>query len=136
MLTEEEQKELKKLSTELREKIEAMFNSPYYTGFKALSSQYNAYCEEFVESPFKIEAEIDYEKYAQYDNVDKIIMAISNAARGKAETSLKISKEIPDMAEAIVKLQGKLSNDEKMLEDAKTKKKIEKSGTQVAIKRN
>ena len=40
------------------------------------------------------------------------------------------------MAAAIVELQGKLSNDEKMLEDAKTKKKIEKSGTQIAIKRD
>jgi len=136
MLNEEEVKELKKLSTELREKVEAMFNSPYYTGFKALSSQFNAYCKELQETPFTIQGNEDFSQYSESENIDKIIMAMSATARAKAETSLKISKEIPDMAEAIVKLQGKLSNDEKMLEDAKTKKKIEKSGTQIAIKRN
>lgn len=135
MLTEDETKELKKLSPELRDKVEAMFNSPYYTGFKALSSQFNAYCKELQETPFTIQGSEDFSQYSESDNVDKIIMAMSATARAKAETSLKISKEIPDMAEAIVKLQGKLSNDERMIEDAKTKKKIEKSGTQIAIKR-
>jgi hypothetical protein len=136
MLTEEEVKELKKLSPELREKVDAMFASPYYLGFEALSSQYQAYCKELKDKPFTIEGTEDFSKYSESENIDKIIMAMSATARAKAETSLKISKEIPDMAEAIVKLQGKLSNDEKMLEDAKTKKKIEKSGTQIAIKRS
>ena len=136
MLTEEEQKELKKLSPELREKIEAMFNSPYYLGFEALSSQYQAYCNELKDNPFTIETNEDFSKYEKSENVDKIIMAISATARAKAETALKVSKEIPTMAEAIVKLQGKLSNDEKMLEDAKTKKKIEKSGNQIPLKRS
>jgi len=136
MLTEEEQKELKKLSPELREKIEAMFASPYYTGFRALTSQYEAYCTELEETPFTIKGNEDFSKYEDSDNFDKILSAMSATARAKAETSLKIAKEIPSMAAAIVELQGKLSNDEKMLEDAKTKKKIEKSGTQVAIKRN
>lgn len=134
-MTEEEQKELKKLSPELREKVEAMFASPYYLGFEALSSQYQAYCNELKEKPFTIEGTEDFSKYSESENIDKIIMAMSATARAKAETSLKISKEIPSMAEAIVELQSKLSNDEKMLADAKTKKKIEKSSTQVAIKR-
>lgn len=136
MLTEEEVKELSKLSPELREKIEAMFNSPYYKGFKALISQYEAYCEELEKTPFTINGNEDWADYAASPNVDKIIMAMSATARAKAETSLKIAREIPDLAESITKLQGKLSNDEKMLEDAKTKKKIEKSGTQIAIKRS
>jgi len=138
MLTEEEQKELKKLSPELREKVEAMFNSPYYLGFEALSSQYQAYCNELKENPFTIEADINIEKIAEVfkENADKVISALSATARAKAETALKVSKEIPDMAEAIMKLQGKLSNDEKMLEDAKTKKKIERSGNQIPLKRS
>jgi len=135
MLNEEEQKELKKLSPELREKIEAMFNSPYYLGFEALSSQYQAYCNELKDKPFTIEGTEDFSKYSESENIDKIIMAMSATARAKAETSLKIAKEIPSMAEAIVELQSKLSNDEKMLADAKIKKKIEKSGSQIAIKR-
>lgn len=135
MLNEEEQKELKKLSPELREKIEAMFNSPYYLGFEALSSQYQAYCNELKGKPFTIETNEDFSKYSESQYADKIIGAITAAQRAKAETALKVSKEIPDMAEAIVELQGKLSNDEKMLADAKTKKKIEKSGNQIAIKR-
>jgi hypothetical protein len=112
MLNEAEVKELNKLSVELREKVEAMFSSPYYLGFEALSSQFQAYCNELKEKPFTIETNEDFSKYAEFDNSDRIIMAISSAARAKAETALKISKEIPDMAEAIVGLQMKLSPDE------------------------
>lgn len=135
-LTEKELKELDNLSLELKGKIEAMFNSPFYKGFRALSSQYEAYCNELEKTPFTINGNEDWSGYAENPNVDKIINAMSATARAKAETSLKIAKEIPELAESIQKLQGKLSNDEKMLEDAKTKKKIEKSGTQIAIKRS
>lgn len=112
MLTEEEAKELTKLSPELREKVEAMFNSPYYLGYEALSSQYQAYCKELKDKPFTIETNEDFSKYAEFENADKIIMAISATQRGKAETALKVAKELPSMAMSIVDFQLRLTPEE------------------------
>jgi len=129
MLTDSELKELSKLSDELRDKIKMLFSSPYLLGYEALYSQYNAYCNELKNKPFTIEGDEDFSKYKDFDNVDKIINALSATARAKAETSLKISKEIPEMAENIVAMHNKLTEKEK---EVFTNKKAEKSKT-VAI---
>ena len=77
MLTEEESKELKKLSPVLRDKIENIFKSPVFYAWRAVRSQINEICKELIDSPKPIEEDIDYEKFKDYDNADKIIQAIS-----------------------------------------------------------
>lgn len=126
MLTDKEIKELNVLSDELKEKIILLFSSPYLLGYEALYSQYNAYCNELKNKPFTIEGDEDYSKYKDADNIDKIINALSATARAKAETSLKISKEIPEMAENIVAMHNKLTEKEK---ETVKNKKAEKSKT-------
>jgi CO dehydrogenase nickel-insertion accessory protein CooC1 len=88
-----------------------------------------AYCNELKNKPFTIDGDEDYSKYQESENVDKIINALSATSRAKAETSLKISKEIPDMAEKLVAIQNKLTDKEKEIVQ---NKKSEKSKT-VAI---
>jgi hypothetical protein len=129
MLTEKEKNELSTLSPKLKERILLIFESPYLIGYEAMCSQYVAYCNELKNKPFTIDGDEDYSKYQESDNVDKIINALSATSRAKAETSLKISKEIPDMAEKIVMMHNKLTDKEK---EAVKNKKSDKSKT-VAI---
>jgi hypothetical protein len=97
MLTEEEVKELKKLSPELREKILKIFESPKFNAWLGFRTQLDKVCNELRNNPKQIEEDIDYEKFKEYDNADKIIMAISATSRGRSETSLKWMKEIQDL---------------------------------------
>ena len=99
MLNEEEQKELKKLSPELREKILKIFESPKFNSWLGFRTQLDKVCDELINKPKQIEEDIDYNKFKDsegvfYENADKIINAISATSRGKAETSLKWMKEI------------------------------------------
>ncbi len=126
MLTEKEKNELSTLSPKLRDRILLIFESPYVVGYEALYSQFMAYCNELKNKPFTIDGDEDYSKYQDSENVDKIINALSSTNRAKAETSLKISKEIPDMADKIVMLHNKLTDKEK---EAVKNKKSEKSKT-------
>ena len=126
MLTEKEKNELSTLSPKLRDRILLIFESPYVVGYEALYSQFMAYCNELKNKPFTIDGDEDYSKYQDSENVDKIINALSSTNRAKAETSLKISKEIPDMADKIVMMHNKLTDKEK---EAVKNKKSEKSKT-------
>jgi hypothetical protein len=126
MLTEKEKNELSTLSPKLKDRILLIFESPYVVGYEALYSQFMAYCNELKNKPFTIDGDEDYSKYQDSENVDKIINALSSTNRAKAETSLKISKEIPDMADKIVMLHNKLTDKEK---EAVKNKKSEKSKT-------
>ena len=127
MLTEEEQKELKKLSPELREKILKIFESPNFSAWKAVRTQIDAICNELIESPKIIEEDIDYEKYAAFDNVDKIIQAIAATSRGKSETALKWMKEMEDLVKAERNLFEKLTPEEKELAQEPTLENISKA---------
>lgn len=103
MLNEEEQKELKKLSPELREKLLKVFSSPKFNSWLGFRTQLDKVCDELINKPKQIEEDIDYDKFKDsegvfYENADKIINAISATSRGKAETSLKWMKEIQDLA--------------------------------------
>ncbi len=98
MLTDKELKEVNKLSDELREKILAMFSSPNYNVWLASRTQLDAVCSEFISNPKLIDEQIDYEKYSQFENADKIIMAISTTSRAKNETALKWMKELEDLS--------------------------------------
>jgi len=98
MLNEEEQKELKKLSPELREKILNIFSSPNFNAWLGARTQLDTICAELINKPKQIEEDIDYDKFKDsdgkfYENADKIINAISATSRGKSETSLKWMKE-------------------------------------------
>lgn len=102
MLNEEEQKELKKLSVELREKLLKVFSSPKFNSWLGFRTQLDKVCDELVNKPKQIEEDIDYDKFKDaegvfYENADKLINAISATSRGKAETSLKWMKEIQDL---------------------------------------
>ena len=102
MLNEEEQKELKKLSAELREKLLKVFSSPKFNSWLGFRTQLDKVCDELINKPKQIEEDIDYNKFkdnegAFFENADKIINAISATSRGKAETSLKWMKEIQDL---------------------------------------
>jgi len=113
MLTEEEQKELKKLSPELREKIEAMFASPYYLGFMAADSQFNKFCKDSIENPQSISVnDDDYSQYKDNDNFAEIVAALSAQKRQKAETALKINKSLYELIEVREKFRVKLSPEE------------------------
>lgn len=97
MLNEEEQKELKKLSAELREKILKIFESPKFNSWLGFRTQLDKVCNELKNNPKQIEEDIDYDKFKDYENADKIIQAISATSRGRSETSLKWMKEIQDL---------------------------------------
>jgi hypothetical protein len=102
MLNEEEQKELKKLSAELREKLLKVFSSPKFNSWLGFRTQLDKVCDELINKPKQIEEDIDYDKFKDAEgvfneNADKIINAISATSRGKAETSLKWMKEIQDL---------------------------------------
>jgi len=113
MLNEEEQKELKKLSPELREKIEAMFASPYYLGFMAADSQFNKFCKDSIENPQSISVnDDDYSQYKDNDNFAEIVAALSAQKRQKAETALKINKSLYELIEVREKFRVKLSPEE------------------------
>ena len=113
MLNEEEQKELKKLSPELREKVEAMFNSPYYLGFLAADSQFNKFCKDSIENPQSISGDDDdYSQYKDNDNFGEIVAALSAQKRQKAETALKINKSLYELIEVREKFRVKLSPEE------------------------
>ena len=126
MLTEEEIKELKKLPTELREKIESIFSNPNFNAWKAVRNQIDAICNELIDAPKIIEEEIDYAKYASFDNVDKIIQAIAATSRGKSETALKWMKEMEDLVKAERNLWDKLTPQEKELSVEPTLENISK----------
>lgn len=103
MLNEEEQKELKKLSPELREKLIKIFESPKFNSWLGFRTQLNKVCDELINKPKQIEEDIDYDKFKDtngnfYENADKIINAISATSRGRSETSLKWMKELQDLA--------------------------------------
>ena len=102
MLNEEEQKELKKLSAELREKLLKVFSSPKFNSWLGFRTQLDKVCDELINKPKQIEEDIDYDKFKDAEgvfneNADKIINAISATSRGKAETSLKWMKELQDL---------------------------------------
>jgi hypothetical protein len=97
MLTEEEVNELKKLSPELREKLIKIFESPKFNAWLGFRTQLDKVCSELKNNPKQIEEDIDYDKFKDYENADKIIQAISATSRGRSETSLKWMKEIQDL---------------------------------------
>lgn len=111
-LTEKELKELDKIPSELRKRIIAMFANPYYSAFKALSSQLTAFSDELISDPFTIRGNEDFSKFEDSDNFDKIVTALTTSARAKAETALKISKEIKSLSEDVEILRLKLTPDE------------------------
>ena len=113
MLTEEEVKELKKLSPELREKIESMFSSPYYLGFMAADSQFNKFCKDSIENPQSISGDDeDYSQYKDNDNFAETVAALSAQKRQKAETALKINKSLYELIEVRERFRVKLTPDE------------------------
>lgn len=102
MLNEEEAKELKKLSPELREKLLKVFSSPKFNSWLGFRTQLDKVCDELINKPKQIEEDIDYDKFKDaegvfYENADKLINAISATSRGRSETSLKWMKEIQDL---------------------------------------
>jgi hypothetical protein len=111
-LTEKELKELEKIPSELRARIIAMFANPYYSAFKALSSQLTAFSDELISDPFTIRGDEDFTKHESSENFDRIVTALTTSARAKAETALKISKEIKSLSEDVEVLRLKLTPDE------------------------
>lgn len=97
MLNESELKEINKLSPELRDKIVNIFTSPVFIAWEAARSQLNAICKELRDTPKLIDANLDYEKFKDIPNGDKIILALEAASRGKSETALKWNKELKDL---------------------------------------
>ena len=112
MLNEKEEKELSKLSVELRAKIQAMFDSPYYVAFSALHSQLIAFSTELKDDPFTIRGNENFDLYKDSENLDKIITALTSSARAKAETALKIAREIKSLAEDVEALRMCLTPEE------------------------
>ena len=112
MLNDKELKEVNKLSDELREKIMAMFSSPYYVAFSALHSQLIAFSTELKDDPFTIRGNEDFDRFKDNENLDKIITALTSSARAKAETALKIAREIKSLAEDVEALRMCLTPEE------------------------
>jgi hypothetical protein len=113
MLTPAERKELDKLSPTFKARLLKMFGSPYMDGYLAMKSQYEAYCQEFRETPFTINSEVDIDKLRDLPNADKIITSMESMARSKADTSLKISLALPELAKKMEEMKALLLPDEK-----------------------
>lgn len=72
MLSEKEEKELSKLSVELREKIQAMFSSPYYLLFQALDAQITAFANDVISKPYTIRSSgANEQSKAEFDSMLK-----------------------------------------------------------------
>ena len=72
MLSKEEEKELGKLSNELKGKVLAMFSSPYYQLFNATDMQITAFCEDIVSKPYTIRGSGDNDNSkAEFDSMIK-----------------------------------------------------------------
>lgn len=114
MLTDPEKKELNydKLSSELRNKIDAAFCSPYFNTVLAIYIQKLTLETEMIETPFTIRGDTDA---GMDDGEDGVKKAIREAitSRQNTETALKAAKWLQEAAEDIEKLQAKLMPAEK-----------------------
>lgn len=72
MLNDKELKEVNKLSDELREKIIAMFSSPYYLLFQALDAQITAFANDVISQPYTIRSSgANEQSKAEFDSMLK-----------------------------------------------------------------
>lgn len=103
---------LKEEAPDLYEKIHTMLQSPYLKVYMALKIQLLTYANELELTPFTIRGNDDLEKYAAQENGEKIIEALASSSRQRAETSLKVAKEIKDLAYDIEEISKKLTQKE------------------------
>jgi len=124
MLTEEEQKELKKLSPELQKKIIDMDNlfervkkshllGTYLTTYK----QKKAWQDEIDNNPFLIrgaESELEVSEDGVVDQSSmKDIVKEAITSRQNVETAMKLIKLLPELDEQLEKMYVKMTVDEK-----------------------
>ncbi len=126
MLNEEEQKELKKLSAELREKIEAVFSNPNFNAWRGFRSQLDTILKELIEKPKNIEKEINIADFKGVEDGAKIMEAIASISRVQSETSLKWMKEVHDLVKSERVLWEMLTPQEKELAQEPTLENISK----------
>lgn len=121
MLTEEEVElfkssanDLRKGSKDLFDKICVILESPYLKVYCALKVQLLAYATELEISPFTIRGNDEIGKFGELDIEDtsKIIEVLAGVARQRAETSLKIAKEMKDLAFDVEEIGKKLTHKE------------------------
>jgi len=101
MLNEEEQKELKKLYPELREKVEAMFNSPYYMEFEILDIQIKALHTDVSKKAFTIRGSAENENAkAEYDSLLKTLDKLDYLVEMREKARAKLP---PDLQQKVNK---------------------------------
>jgi hypothetical protein len=107
MLTEKEEKELSKLSPEFRDKLIKIFSNPNIKGFVGFKTQFNTWADELRDNPQPING-----KNADDDAIQ----------RSKAETALKLMKEMFDLSATAIKWEASLTEEEKKEVNEKVKK--------------
>lgn len=95
-------KELERIPSDLRPRIEKINNSHYLSAYLTILKQKEAWEDEIQENPFNIRAQVidDGEGVRESDRQD-------------SETALKIIKILPELADSLNDLYTKLTSEEK-----------------------
>ena len=102
MLNEKEQKELGKLSVEFRDKIQAMFDSPYYELFDTLDTQIKAICKDIKMQPYTIRGSGETENAkAEYDSMIKTMEKVDVIVQNREKYRMCLTPEEQEKANKI-----------------------------------
>lgn len=102
MLTEQQEKEINKLSPELRDKVMAMFTSPYYILFNAIDTQIKAFAQDVINKPYTIRGSSENEQSkAEFDSMLKAMDKMDSLSDMREKFRLNLS---PDELEKVDKI--------------------------------
>jgi hypothetical protein len=94
MLTEQQQKELSKLSPELKDKVESMFKSPFYLLFHATDTQIKAFAEDVIKKPYTIRSSGENEQSkAEFDSMLKAMDKMESFSDMREKFRLNLNPE-------------------------------------------
>jgi hypothetical protein len=94
MLTEQQEKEISKLSPDLRDKIMAMFTSPYYLLFQAIDTQIKAFAQDVINKPYTIRGSSENEQSkAEFDSMLKAMDKMESLSDMREKFRLNLNPE-------------------------------------------
>jgi len=93
MLNEKEEKELSKLSPELREKIIKVFESPFYSKYISSVSQTNKWDEELISRPSSLFVEEEASNNKEFEYALKYLLSQNELGKIQSEMLVSMTSE-------------------------------------------
>lgn len=118
------------------DKLLTILKSPTLSTYLGMKIQLLAYCIELQETPFTIRGNDDFFGLSNIENGDRIIEAMTAASRQRAETSLKIARELKSLEEDVDALWKKLTKKEQKVAEKIVAGKAEELRNQLLEKNN